>query len=109
MTRAFSLLIISFCAVTVLGVAGAVAEPSRIYWSATGRNLGLGNDIRYFGGSPITAMVLHNGGVLTAFTNAGPNGYRVHWSPNGQNLGSGPPVYDGSSPVTAMIPYKGGF
>jgi hypothetical protein len=53
-------------------------------------------------------MTTYGGGVLVAFSNAGGNGYRVWFSPNGKGLGGGQLVYDGSSPVTAMIPYKGG-
>lgn len=50
-------------------------------------------------------MLPYQGGVLTAFRNAGPNGYRVHWSPDGKNLG--PLAYDGTSPVVQMTSYKG--
>ena len=32
----------------------------------------------------------------------------VHWSEDGQHLGSGPRVYEGGSPVSAMVAYKGG-
>jgi len=50
------------------------------------------------------------GGVLTAFSNVAGKGrfYRVHWSPDGKGLGKGPIVYEGVSPVTAMIAYGGG-
>jgi hypothetical protein len=53
-------------------------------------------------------MAPYGGGVLVAFSNAGGNGYRIWFSPNGRGLGGGQLLYDGSSPVTAMIPYKGG-
>jgi hypothetical protein len=61
----------------------------------------------YDGSSPVVQMLPFNGGMLTAFSNAG-HGYRVHWSPDGKNLGSGPIVYDGVSPVVEMLPYNGG-
>jgi len=64
----------------------------------------------YEGGSPVTAMVEFDGGVLTAFTNCGgkPDCCRVHFSTDGKKLGEGEVRYEGASPVTAMTVYKGG-
>ena len=75
-----------------------------------GENLGCGaGAVNYEGSSRVLAMIPYQGGVLTAFANAGaPGQYRIHWSSNGQSLGEGPIRYQGSSPVTAMIPYQGG-
>ena len=53
-------------------------------------------------------MAPYGSGVLVAYSNAGGNGYQIWFSPNGRGLGGGQLVYDGSSPVTAIIPYKGG-
>src|SRR6185437_13350475 len=64
--------------------------------------------IAYDGGSPVMATISYREGVLTAFTNAGPNKNRIHWSPNGQNLGSGEIRYDGSTIVRTMLAYNGG-
>ena len=85
----------------------AVVSYHRIHSSGDGNDLG-GGPIHYEGSSPITTMIEYNGGVLTAFSNAGPQGHRVHWSPNGEDLGGGPIRYDGVSPVTAMVAYGGG-
>ena len=53
---------------------------------------------------PVTAMIAYNGGVLTAFSNCGGGQPAcIHWSEDGKQLGGGPRVYEGSSPVTAMI------
>jgi hypothetical protein len=107
-------------------VPSALAEHARIHFSTTGE-LGVG-DIVYDGGSPVRAMIEHNGGVLTAFANCGPfqsqpaqaacihwspNGQPaqaacIHWSPNEQGLGAGQREYGGSSPVTAMTAYNSG-
>jgi hypothetical protein len=48
------------------------------------------------------------GSVLTAFSRASgnPTLYRVHLSPNGFELGSGNVLYEGSSPVNAMISHS---
>ena len=58
----------------------------------------------------MTAMIPFNGGVLTAFSNASgnPTLHRIHWSQDGSNPGGGPVVYEGVSPVTAMVPHAGG-
>jgi hypothetical protein len=85
----------------------ALADPSRIFWSPSGTNLGSDRIRAYVGSSDITVMTAHSGGVLTAFSGTG-LGHRIHWSRNGENLGGGPIVYDGSSRVTAMISYNGG-
>jgi hypothetical protein len=87
---------------------------NRIHWSPDGKNLG-GGSIVYDGGSPVTAMIPFRNGIFAAFTRAGQNGNRIHWSPDwnpdrsdGRNLGAGQIVYDGSSPVTAMIAFQQG-
>jgi hypothetical protein len=50
------------------------------------------------------------GSALAAFSRVEGNRdlHRVHWSPDGRQMGSGRPLYEGSSPVTAMIAYQGG-
>ena len=79
----------------------------RIHFSPNGENLG-GGAVVYDGSSPVTAMIPYEGGVPTAFANAGGNGHRIWFSPNGRGLGDGELRYDGSSPVTAMAPYGSG-
>jgi hypothetical protein len=87
---------------------------SRIHFSPDGNGLGSGS-IHYEGCSPVTAMIPFAGGVLTAFTDvectsAQPSTSlnRVHFSPDGNNLGSGSIRYEGTMPVTAMMPFGGG-
>jgi hypothetical protein len=65
--------------------------------------------------SPVTAMIQYREGVLTAFTKVIIDrrySSRIYWSPSGRNLGDenngSPIVYEGDSPVTAMLPYKNG-
>ena len=79
----------------------------RIYFSPNGENLG-GGAVVYDGSSPVTAMIPHEGGVLTAFANAGGNGHRIWFSPNGRGLGDGELRYD-EPPVTAMAPMAAAF
>lgn len=93
----------------------SVADPSRIFWSADGTGLGVG-ELRsgyYSGSSVVTAMITYKQGVLTAFQgpHAGKHGNAIHRSENGSDLGGGDPTpyYDGSSPVVAMTPFKGGL
>jgi hypothetical protein len=92
-----SLVLASFLVVSAIGAPPAIADPSRIFWSPSGTNLGSPAIRAYVGSSGITAMTAYDGGVLTAFAGTG-LGYRIHFSPNGENLGGGPIVYDGSSP-----------
>lgn len=71
------------------------------------------SQIVYEGNSPITAMIPYKEGVLTALTNVENKGNlsRIHWSKDGRNLGNAaysPVVYEGNSPVTALLPYKNG-
>jgi hypothetical protein len=87
----------------------AIAEPSRIFWSQDGTNLGSDNVRVYTGSSRVVAMKNFEGGVLTAFAGTQGFGNRIHWSADGENLGTGQIRYDGTSPVTAMIPYAGGM
>jgi hypothetical protein len=69
----------------------------------------------YAGGSPVTAMIAYNGGVLTAFTSCGPPDPQracVHGSKDGQNLGNpqlSPRVYAGSSLVASILPFGAGY
>lgn len=46
---------------------------------------------------------------MAAFSNAGGNGHRIWFSPDGTHLGAGQLVYDGSSPILAMLPYHNGL
>lgn len=97
-----------FAVILLLTSIPACADPSRIFWSASGNNLGDDTVRAYVGSSSAVAMISYQGGVLTAFRNAGPHGHRIHWSGNGESLGGGPIRYDGSSPVTAMAPFERG-
>ncbi len=96
----------------------------RIHWTPPGTdltepgvNLG-GGRVVYEGCSPVTAMIPYGGGVLTAFSNVGcnPSLHRIHWTPpgtnldqQGVNLGGGRIVYEGCSPVTALLEHNGGI
>lgn len=55
-------------------------------------------------------MIPYAGGVLVAFSNAGGDkgDHRIWFSRHGNGLGGGELVYDGSSAVIAMIPFKRG-
>ena len=79
----------------------------RIHESSDGSNLGGGRPI-YDGTSPVTDMVVHDGGLLTSFSNAG-QGYRIHRSPTGTNPGGDDLVYDSATPITALAGHSSGI
>jgi hypothetical protein len=52
----------------------------------------------------VVAVAPYEKGLFTAFENN-----RIIWSANGADLMNGAQVYEGSSPITAMIAYRGGM
>jgi hypothetical protein len=67
--------------------------------------------IRVHGVDGVCTLPLEHGSLLTAFSNVGSDSQlcRVHFSPDGTALGGRFPLYEGASPVSAMMPYGGGM